>query len=166
RIVPVKHLEDVSAIADRLPEVPFTVIGYLPAHGRGYLEQLRRGNRAGNVKFLPNLDEASKREYLSRSKVVVNPSRNDTLVIALLEAMAAGLAPVAHASGGPLEYLEPHQLYRTIDEAVTAVQLALDVPAGPSDLASAERARELLDPARLERELVPAVEHAFVARRR
>ncbi|MCI4365740.1 MAG: glycosyltransferase, partial [Thermoplasmata archaeon] len=117
RIVPVKHLEDVLAIADRLPEVSFTVIGYLPAHGRAYLEQLRRRNRAGNVKFLPNLDEASKREYLSRSKVVVNPSRNDTLVIALLEAMAAGLAPVAHASGGPLEYLEPHQLYRTIDEA-------------------------------------------------
>ena len=166
RLVPTKHLEDVVEIANRMPDVPFALVGYVPSHGRAYVDELRRAARAQNVQVLPNLDEQSKRDLLARSQVFLNPSRNDTLVIALLEAMAAGLAPVAHASGGPLEYLAPEQTYRTLDEGVTAVRAALEPPAGSARADGAERAREMLDPVRLERQIVEAVHDAYAARRR
>jgi glycosyltransferase involved in cell wall biosynthesis len=166
RLVPEKNLEDVLAIAGQLPDVPFAIVGFIPAHGTAYLERLLRASSGGNVQFFPNLDETSKRDLLARSRVFLNPSQNDTLVIALLEAMAAGLAPVAHASGGPLEYLEGHQLYRTVDEGVAAVRSALDAPESREDSGTAERARGLLDPTRMEREIVQAVDDAFRVRRR
>jgi len=166
RIVPEKHVEDVVGIANRMPDVPFAIVGYLPGYGRAYLDQLRRASRAGNVQFFPDLDEAAKRELVARSRVFLNPSRNDTLVIALLEAMVSGIAPVAHASGGPLEYLEPHQTYRTIEEGVAAVRAALDRPTDSPRNEGAERARAILDPVRLEREIVQAVEDAALAKRR
>ncbi|HTS33398.1 MAG TPA: glycosyltransferase [Thermoplasmata archaeon] len=165
RIVPEKHLEDVVAIANELPRVPFAVVGYLGAHGPSYLEQLRKLNRATNVEFYPNLDEEAKRTLLGRSRVLLNPSQNDTFPIGLLEGMVAGLAPVAHASGGPLEYLEPAQMYLGPEEGVRAVQAALE-EGEAARLRVAERAREMIDPARLEREFVDAVQDAYVARRR
>lgn len=166
RIVPAKHLEDVLAIANGVPEVPFAVVGYVPAQGASYLEQLRKQNSAGNVEFYPNLSEEAKYDLIARSRVILNPSQNDTLVISLLEAMAAGLAPVAHGSGGPLEYLEPPQTYRTVEEGVDAVRAALASGVTPPGSETAERARAILDPARLEREIVQAVEDAYRDRRR
>jgi glycosyltransferase involved in cell wall biosynthesis len=165
RIVPEKNLEDVLEIARRLPDVPFEIVGYIPAHGRAYLDRLRRTCSA-NVRFFPNLEEGAKRDLLARSRVFLNPSQNDTLVIALLEAMAAGLEPVAHGSGGPLEYLDPTQTYRTLDEGVAVVRSALDTPPSPRDSGSAERAYDLLDPDRMEREMVESVEAAHRGRRR
>ena len=93
RIVPEKHLEDVVEIANRIPDVPFALVGYVPSQGSTYLGELRRASRAGNVRFFPNLNDAAKWELVARSRVFLNPSQNDTLVMALLEAMAAGLAP-------------------------------------------------------------------------
>jgi glycosyltransferase involved in cell wall biosynthesis len=153
------------AIANELPKVEFVLAGQTGARSEDYIRKLTAANVAGNLAVRTSIDDLTKTQLLESSSVFLNTSVNETFGLTLLEAVLAGAYPIAHASGGPLEYLPAQHLFRTPEEAVhligNAIERELDVPA---DLV--ERARQIADPDRFERDIRAATEHAFLARRR
>jgi alpha-1,2-mannosyltransferase len=54
------------------------------------------------IEIIPNASHSSLLEYYSRAIIGLHTMWNEHFGIGIVEYMAAGLVPVAHASGGPL----------------------------------------------------------------
>ncbi len=74
---------------------------------------------ASHVRYVGPVAETEKAALLSQSDVFVLPSTSDTSSIALLEAMACGVPPIAPAHGGASEIVE---------EGVTGWKVPVTVP--------------------------------------
>jgi glycosyltransferase involved in cell wall biosynthesis len=99
----------------------------------GYEALLRRKARAlglsESVTFTGQVTEGAR--CVASMDVFVNPSTSESFGIGLLEAMRAGVAPVAFARGGPREIIEPGQsgllVGEDTEEALSAAIEALVV---------------------------------------
>jgi glycosyltransferase involved in cell wall biosynthesis len=65
------------------------------------MRRIRMLNLEGRVKILINASEELKMEILKKAKIYLHPTKYEHFGIAVVEAMAAGLIPIVHKSGGP-----------------------------------------------------------------
>ena len=121
-------------IAKELPDIKFYLAG--SAHGKGryyyeYCRKLKEKLNVKNIEILKNITHEDKLKLLSKCKVYVHLMPMEHFGIAPVEALASGLVPVAHASGGTwsdvLEYgkyglgykqLSVHEIAEKIKEAL------------------------------------------------
>lgn len=165
RIDPNKYLEETVEVANRMSDVPFHIIGRLPTDGGAYLRRLERANAAGNVRFHPNCPEPEKRAIVGRSAAILQTSRDEPFGASIVEGALAGAVPVVHDSGGTPDLVDRENVYRTVDEAVEKLRLAIDSRSRVPD-SLRDRLLAVADPARFEREIVAAVDVAYQQRRR
>lgn len=134
RFSPEKNFEFLLKVADKLPNVSFSVIG--ASSGRvssSYYQKLLRlkeRRRLDNVLFLRNLPLKSQIEIYKKAKVYLHCMIGEHLGISIVEGMASGLTPVVHKSGGPwLDVIRQGEYgfgYETLDECVRGIKKALD----------------------------------------
>ena len=165
RIDATKRLDELVAIANACPELPFTLLGRVPLGGGALVEALHRGNVAHNLRILPDAPEALKREMLGRSAVFLQTSRREAFATSVIEAVRAGAFPLLHASAGAGEVLDRENLYDTVEEAATRLRAVLAElrPVSPEARLRMDR---VADPHRFEVEFLKAVDLALAARRR
>ena len=60
------------------------------------------------------------------SKVYLHTYVNEAFGISIVEAIAAGCVLIVHNSGGPREFVTEHLRYETTQEAVKAIEKAVD----------------------------------------
>ncbi len=137
RLVPSKRLEDFIEVARRLPQYNFVIIGKMSeteaALFPDYKQRLTR-SLPPNAKLVEALLMDHK-EVVERAKVYLYPSIETGISVSLGQAMGAGCIPVTPSIGGGAEMLDASGLgykYRTLEEAVDIVRLALESQA-PND---------------------------------
>jgi alpha-1,2-mannosyltransferase len=133
RFTPEKRHELVIEVARHLPDVEFHIVGATSGKvSPPYIARLRRLiERYGlrNVRLHVDYPRRDQVRLYSRAKVYIHAMIGEHFGIAVVEAMAAGLVPVVHRSGGPwndITYQGRYGLgYNTVEEAVEAVEKAL-----------------------------------------
>jgi glycosyltransferase involved in cell wall biosynthesis len=103
RIEPAKNIALVPFIAEKVKNGRFVIIGSIGSYSYyKHLVKLIKSLRVEDrVRILPNASEWQKIELLRRAKVYLHPMKYEHFGISVVEAMAAGLVPVVHKSGGP-----------------------------------------------------------------
>ncbi|HCM68448.1 MAG TPA: glycosyltransferase family 4 protein [Candidatus Kerfeldbacteria bacterium] len=95
RLRPYKRV-DLAIEAFNQLKLPLVIIG-----GGEEMQKLRRKARH-NITFLGEVDEQTKRKYLSRCKAFIHPQEED-FGISAVEAMASGRPVIAYGAGGATE---------------------------------------------------------------
>ena len=106
RIASEKKLDKILKIMENLP-YPHYLIGF--STDKLYLEKLR--TQLKKTKIILDAPEDVKNDYLRRAKIFLNTSENEPFGLVIVEAMAYGVLPIAHKSGGPSEILPREFLY-------------------------------------------------------
>jgi glycosyltransferase involved in cell wall biosynthesis len=104
-------------IARRMPNVNFAIIGSVSPDKKSYSDMLRK-TAPGNLSFvIAPLRKVN--DILGKAKVYVHCALNEHFGITIVEAMAAGVVPVVHNSGGAREIVTDSVGYKwgTLDEA-------------------------------------------------
>jgi len=111
RFTPEKHLDKIPEIASKVPDAQFIITGSTLA--KGSLEIIRRIRSRSkelmcrNVEIIPNVSLKRLIEIYGKSKVYLHTMIGEHFGISVVEAMASGLVPVVHSTGGPwLDILE------------------------------------------------------------
>ena len=133
RIEPLKNLEVVLDIAKEVKTAKFVIAGTV--HSIEYYSTLKRKINAfgleERVKILPSIKEEVKMTLLKTSKVYLHPMRYEHFGIAIVEAMASGLVPVVHKSGGAwmdvVEYGKYGFGFKSIEEAIENINNILEM---------------------------------------
>jgi len=131
RLEPMKNLDIVLEVAKEAREAKFIILG--TGHSSNYYATLVKKVRVygleGRVKILLNVSEEQKIEVLKRAKVYLHPTKYEHFGIAVVEAMAAGLVPAVHKSGGPwIDIIEHGKYglgYKNINELIEEVNYLL-----------------------------------------
>jgi len=121
RIGPEKGHHTFLEIARNLPQLRFVIIGSVSRDKTGYYEELMR-NLPQNCEIVLAPLMKSK-ELLQRAKVYIHCARDEQFGITIVEAMAAGLVPVVHDSGGPRELVVDTAGFRWTDTAEAVRQV-------------------------------------------
>jgi glycosyltransferase involved in cell wall biosynthesis len=108
RFAPGKNQRIIPIIASKVPEAEFCIIGTVSASNRKtslmivnqIKEDIEKLNLK-NVKILENLPLAEQLGLYKRAKVFLHTMVGEHFGMAVVEAMASGLVPVVHKSGGP-----------------------------------------------------------------
>lgn len=139
RFTPEKEYETILEVAAILHDIHFDLVGSVTLDKASYLEKLMK-NAPKNVTFHVNATVKEKIDVLKKSKVLLHSFLGEHFGIALVEAMSAGVIPVAHDSGAAkVDGLVPERFrYSDVNGAVTAVIDALH----SWNLAEAEKLRE------------------------
>jgi glycosyltransferase involved in cell wall biosynthesis len=103
RIERIKNLDIVIDIAKEVKEAKFIILGSMQSNSyyAHLMRRIRMLNLEDKIKVLVNASEELKMEILKKAKVYLHPVKYEHFGIAIIEAMAAGLVPVVHRSGGP-----------------------------------------------------------------
>lgn len=133
RFTPEKRYEFVLEVTEQLPDIEFHIVGASnsPASFRyvAKLQRIIRDRRLQNVKLHINYPRRDQLKLYSEAKVYMHSMIGEHFGIAIVEAMAAGLVPIVHASGGAwndIVYRGRYGYgYKTLDEAVRAIENAL-----------------------------------------
>ena len=135
RIVPNKRLERYFAIAARLPDYRFFLIGrkdaWLRSTNQGYVDKLL-SSLPSNVEYLdsPVRDHP---ELLEESKIYIYTGNEKGIGLSLIEAIGAGCMPLSPKGTGGSEVqqiLGVGEVFETVEEAVAKIQKTLeaDIP--------------------------------------
>jgi glycosyltransferase involved in cell wall biosynthesis len=131
-----------AAVSRTLPDAHLTLVGDGPLRA-SLEEQARDLGLAGRVAFTGLLDDV--RPHLWAASVFVLPSHSEALPLSLLEAMAAGCAPVASAVGGIPDVVVDDSTGRLVpprDDAALATALVAALGDAPACAATGARAHE------------------------
>lgn len=103
RIERMKNLDIITDIAKEVKEARFVILGSMQStsYYAHLMRKLRVLNLEDRVKILIDASEELKMEILKKAKMYLHPTKYEHFGIAVVEAMAAGLIPVVHKSGGP-----------------------------------------------------------------
>lgn len=150
----VRHADDARRLTE-LRALAADLLGNLPPHCHEHVDLTRVccdsygevGQDGGPVLFAPNLPYAELRRLMGSAAVGLHTMWNEHFGIAVVEMLAAGVAVVAHNSGGPaLDIIaqgETGMLASTEAEYATAMAdllLAPDAAARRATMATAGRA--------------------------
>ncbi len=137
-----KRLERILEVAERVPGVPFAVVGASGPRGPRIVDELRRVAAARGLADRVSLEADVPRAALERrywtSKIYLHPTPLEHFGISMVEAMRAGCVPVVPRSGGQwTDVLEARDGtwgfgYETPEEAATAIRSLLADPARAS----------------------------------
>jgi glycosyltransferase involved in cell wall biosynthesis len=174
RLEEIKNLSLIPKIARETKNAKFIILGSTAAASKGYISQLLREARAfgveNRIEVVQNANETSKKEILSRAKIYLHTMPGEYFGISIVEAMAAGLVPVVHQSGGPwLDILEESQgaygySYRSVDEAAHIINKLLEKEHERLQVSSRAIERsKLFDSERFKRSMVRIVHDRLTA---
>jgi len=133
RIEPAKNIASVPFIAKKVKNGKFVIIGSIGSYSYyKHLVRLIKSLGIGDrVRILPNASEREKIELLGKAKIYLHPMKYEHFGISIVEAMASGLIPVVHRSGGPwtdiVEFGRYGFGFRDEDEAVSIIENALEL---------------------------------------
>lgn len=138
RIHPSKKLENAIELARILTRrgigKKMVIAGNLAADdscGRKYHKQLQRMvddyGLSDYVAIKPNVELGKLWSLMQKSKAYFHPMPEEPFGISVVEAMAAGLAPVVPAIGGPTEFVPQEFQFHSLDEAAGMIQKALQI---------------------------------------
>ena len=134
RYSPEKNYEFILEVAERLKDRPIRFIIVGASSGRvsseyyEKLERIRQTKRLKSVELLRDLDFSKLLALYGKAKIYLHAMRNEHFGISIVEAMAAGLVPIVHRSGGPWEDILKAQQgahgfsYSTADEAAQTIE--------------------------------------------
>jgi alpha-1,2-mannosyltransferase len=136
RYSPEKNYENVLEVAKRLREVDFAVVGSFSGEkSSNYYQKLcsmQSNEKLSNVELLKALEFKDLLLLYGKSKIYLHSMKDEHFGIVVLEAMAAGLAPVVYRGGGPWEdILKAEQgyygfSYKTAEEAGSVIKKLLE----------------------------------------
>jgi glycosyltransferase involved in cell wall biosynthesis len=151
RFSPEKNFEFVLSLAEMLPTVRFTIIGtFSGARATSYYRKLvkvREVKKLKNVLILHDCPASTVSSALNASSIFLNAMTNEPFGMAVAEAMASGLVPVVHRSGGPwMDILDETEgkygySYTNLEEATQIIQQLLDNPNKLAEIAERSRQR-------------------------
>jgi len=130
-----KNLHLIPYIASIVKKAKFIIIGsvhgYESQRYYNYILELKRKLKVDNLEIYPNAPHKLKIDILRRSKVYLHLMMFEHLGLAPIEAMASGLIPVVHKSGGTwsdvveygkfglgFEKLSPYEVAEVIEKAL------------------------------------------------
>ncbi len=130
-------------IARHLPRnIKVRIIGRIDDTGRNVLRELKRLDI--NHAYLGFVDENTKQELLGKCNVFLHLGVNEPFGIAVVEAMASGLIPIAHRSGAIPEYMPRELTYIYPEEAAQKIAQILETsPTSLDELRNSLRQRAL-----------------------
>jgi glycosyltransferase involved in cell wall biosynthesis len=105
RIVPYKRPEMLFELAEHHPGLRWVIMGGCEPHHRPYLDSLRveAASRGVRFSFVVNPDNAKVEEELARARYYIFPAINEHFGMTTPEAIARGVVPFVHNSGGQVE---------------------------------------------------------------
>lgn len=125
RIAPEKNLENLFSVAERLKDYKFVLLGSSGRSKKYYDYILEIAKKLGNVTIISDFSDTELLKYFSEAKIYFHPKVNEHFGISVVEAMASGLIPVVHKSGGAwLDIVKNGKYgfgYTNVEEAVGAV---------------------------------------------
>jgi glycosyltransferase involved in cell wall biosynthesis len=132
RIAPEKGLDIIPEIAKEVKDVKFVIAGTLSsiAYYRVLMSRIKVAGVEDRVKLFTNVSENLKMELLAKAMVYLHPTRYEHFGVAVVEAMAAGLIPIIHKSGGPwVDIVEGGKYGRgfsSLDELIYHINATID----------------------------------------
>jgi len=146
RIAPGKQLEYLPLIATKVKDLKFVLVGSI--YDKNYYVKLLRFKKvlgAENFIIMPDINRHDLYKLLNDSSIYFHTARHEQFGIAVVEAMAAGVIPVIHRSGGPWYDIFNEKdgiyglSYSNIEEATEKIK---DIASNPYKYAEvSERAR-------------------------
>jgi len=131
RISPEKNIENIIEVAKRMKDYKFIILG---SEGRNkkYVNYILNNAKSLNNLFIKkNPSDKEIMDYFSKSKIYFHPKINEHFGISIVEAMAAGLTPVVHKSGGAWHDIVEEGKYGigycNINNAVDSIKKASNV---------------------------------------
>jgi len=133
RFAPEKNQRIIPIIASKVPEAEFCIIGTISTSIRKtsltivkqIKEDVKKFNLK-NVKVLENLPLTEQLKLYKRAKTFLHTMVREHFGMAVVEAMASGLVPIVHKSGGPwLDILSQGKYglgYEDIEEAAEKIR--------------------------------------------
>lgn len=140
RVVPIKRLEEFAEIARRLPAYEFHLVGLTEDRFLPYRDRLLQG-APRNLVFHEKPFRAIP-HVLQESKVYLYTSHEPGLPIAVVQGIGAGCFPIVPDTGGGPEAVDIAGLggkYRTVNEAVEAIDMVMRWNSGGEHVAMAAR---------------------------
>lgn len=129
-IVPEKRFHLIGKVGPKIPDAKFILIGRLERSGKPVLDYIKdsfeKVGLSGNFHYLGYVSKDIKKEYLEKASVIFHPARSESFGLAIVEGMAAGAIPVAHASGAPLEFIDGRWLFNNDSEIEEKIRFALN----------------------------------------
>lgn len=138
RIAQDKHYEKIPLIASKTPShVKFIIMGTRSPETEKVISEIRRNMKKYNVSkdrvlILVDVPEEVKIKIMNKAKVFLHAMKCEHFGMAVVEAMATGLIPVVHKSGGPwFDILDKKQgvygyAYKNVEEASSYIVAALN----------------------------------------
>lgn len=132
-----KNYEFILEVAEKLGgKAKFVIVGTASGRvSRNYYEKLseiKRKKRLENVKLLRDVPFKKLLGLYGKAKIYLHTMKYEHFGISVVEAMAAGMVPVVHRSGGPWEdILKAKQgvhgfSYLTVDEAAEIIEKLIE----------------------------------------
>jgi len=129
-----KNYEFLLGAAERLKDIKFIIIGASSGKTSSpyyrKLEEIKRKKGLKNVQLLRDVPFKQQLEIYRRAKIYMHCMVGEHFGISVVEAMASGLIPVVHKSGGVWEDIVEHGKYgygyENLGEAMQRVKDAID----------------------------------------
>lgn len=135
RFTPEKNLELIPEVASKVPKAKFYVFGSTTKTSREVLSKVKRRAKelkVDNVTLRPDAPLSEMLAIYRKAKVYLHAMVGEHFGLSVVEAMASGLVPIVHKSGGPyMDILNGKQgvygfYYEDADEAASHVNFLIE----------------------------------------
>jgi glycosyltransferase involved in cell wall biosynthesis len=131
RINSKKSIENAIEIGKNLKEkgninyFNMTIVGNTTSDNQDYLEKLNyliaKYDLKDNIKIKPDVPFDELQKLVQRTSIYIHPTLNEPFGISIVEAMSAGLIPIAPDRGGNTEFVPSKYQYQSIDHAAELI---------------------------------------------
>ena len=131
RISPDKKIENAIEIGKKLKEKEnidyynMTIVGNITSDDKDYLEKLEnlieKYDLKGNIQIKSDIPFDELREIIQKSDLYLHSMLGEPFGISIVEAMSAGLIPVAPDIGGDTEFVPSNYQYHSLEQATEII---------------------------------------------
>ena len=135
KFTPKRMLHRIPLIAMNTKNAKFMIVGVADEYSSKTIQDLNglieKCKVKDKVTLYPNVPRSTLIKLLTTAKVYLHVMTSDHFGISIIEAMAAGCAPIVHKSGGPwLDILDQQQgktgfSYSTVEEAARLIDIIM-----------------------------------------